>query len=225
MVNFLEINFEQKKDLKTGTTTVGIIGKDVVVLAADMQATMGNLNYDEESQKLYKITDYIALTNAGNVGDSLVLIRFLRSQAKLYETERDAKMSPKAMATFLSNILNSNRYFPYIVQFILAGNLKKPVLYELTPYGGVIERNKYAVSGSGTMMALTVLDQGYKKDLGEKEAIKLAVKAIMASKKRDIFTGGKSISVMVVEKHKVRELDEKEVEKYIEAEKKSLQQI
>lgn len=220
----MEINFEKKNDdLKTGTTTVGIIAKDIVVLAADMQATMGNLSYDEESQKLYKITENIALTNAGNVGDSQVLIRFLISQAKLYETERDSKMSVKAMSTFLSNILNSYRFYPYIVQFLIGGNLKKPSLYEITPYGGILERNKYAFSGSGTMMAMTVFDQNYKKDMAEKDAIKLAVKAILASKKRDIYTGGKGISVMVIYKDKIVELEEKEIEKYIEEEKKALQ--
>lgn len=218
----MEANLEGK-DLKTGTTTVGIIGKDGVVLAADMQATMGNLSYEEESKKLYKVTDYIALTNAGAVGDSLTLIRFLKAEAKLYETEREVKMSPKAMATLLSNILNSHRYFPYIVQFILAGNLQNAELFELTPYGGIVERKKYAISGSGTAIGLSVLDQYYKQGMQEKDAIELAVKTIVASKRRDIYTGGKSISVMVVEKNRIRELSEAEVKSYIEKEQKLLE--
>ena len=215
---------DKKSDLKTGTTTVGIIGKNIVILAADMQATMGNLSYDEESPKLYKITEHIGLTNAGNVGDSLRVIRFLRAEAEFYETERDVRMSPKAMATFLSNILNANRYYPYIAQFILGGNKEKPQLFELTPYGGILERSTYAVSGSGTTMALSVLDQQYKKDLCEKDAIKLAVTAITASKRRDVFTGGKSISVMLIKPNEIQELKESEVEKYIDAEKKRLAQ-
>lgn len=205
----------EKKDLKTGTTTVGIIGKDVVVIAADMQATMGNLAYEEEAEKLYKITEHIGLTNAGAVGDSLALIRFLKAEAKMYETEREIKMSPKAMTTLLSNILNSHRYYPYAVQFILAGNLEGPQLFELTPYGGVIERNKYAISGSGTTIGLSVLDQDYKEKMSETEAIDLAVKAILGSKRRDIYTGGKGISVMVVGRDHIKQLSESEVNSYI----------
>ena len=48
----------ETKQLKTGTTTIGLITKDAVVLAADMRASMGHLAYDEESKKLYKITAF-----------------------------------------------------------------------------------------------------------------------------------------------------------------------
>ena len=74
-----------KGDFKTGTTTVGVIAGDSVILAADMRASFGHIAYDEESRKLYKITENIAVTNAGAVGDSLTLVRFLRSQARLYD--------------------------------------------------------------------------------------------------------------------------------------------
>lgn len=201
--------------LKTGTTTVGVVAKNAVVLAADSQATLGNLGYDLEAQKLYKITDNIAVTNAGSVGDSLTIIRFMKSKAKLYETDRETKISPKALTTYLSNVLNANRYFPYSVQFIIGGIAGKPQLFEITPYGGVLERSEYATSGSGTQLALATLDQNYKKGMLEKDAIKLAIKAVSASKKRDIYTGGRSISVMVINSDGIRELPKSEVEKYI----------
>ncbi|HIP34613.1 MAG TPA: proteasome subunit beta, partial [Methanothermococcus okinawensis] len=48
-----------------GTTTIGLICKDGIVLATDRRATMGNLIADKEAKKLYKIDDYIAITIAG----------------------------------------------------------------------------------------------------------------------------------------------------------------
>jgi len=200
--------------LKTGTTTVGLIVKDAVILAADMRASMGHLAYDEESQKLYKITDEIALTNAGGVGDSLTLIRFTRSQAQLYEIERETKITPNALAALLSNVLNASRYYPFSVQFLLGGINNGPELFELAPCGGVLKRDKYAASGSGTELALATLDQNYRKDMGVEEGIKAAIKAIQAGKKRDIYSGGVSISVMVIEKKGIRELTPEEVKKY-----------
>ncbi|MFH1240157.1 MAG: proteasome subunit beta [Candidatus Diapherotrites archaeon] len=208
---------DQSQDLKTGTTTVGIVAKDAVILAADMRASMGHLAYDEESVKLYRITENIALTNAGSVGDSLTIIRFLRSQAYLYEIERETRMSAKAVSSYLSNILNSHRYYPYIVQFLIAGFNDTADIYEVTPYGGVLKRDKYAVTGSGSELALATIDGGYKKDMSEEEAIKLAVKAVSAAKKRDLYTGGVSISVMIVRKNGIEELKRNEVEKYIES--------
>ena len=200
-----------EKDIKTGTTTVGLVAKDSVVLAADMRASMGHLAYDEESKKLYKITDNVAVTNAGSVGDSLTIIRFLRSHANLYEIERNASITPRALTSYLANVLNSNRYFPYSVQFIIGGMNNGPQLLEITPYGGVLERDTYAVSGSGTELALATLDQNYKKDMSEEEGIAVAINAIKAGKKRDIYSGGKSVSVMVVDAKGVREISQSEV--------------
>ncbi|MFH1587192.1 MAG: proteasome subunit beta [Candidatus Diapherotrites archaeon] len=207
-------------DLKTGTTTAGLKTADAVVLAADMRASMGHIAYEEEAEKLYKITDYMGVTNAGNVGDSLTIIRFLRSQAKLYEMERKEHMTVKGAATLLSNILNANRHYPFIVQLIVGGMNNKPELFEVTPFGGVLDRKRYAVSGSGTESALTVLDQGYRSEMTEEEGIALAINAIEAGKKRDIYSGGKSVSVMVIDKKGARMLSEKEVDVHLKKKEK-----
>jgi len=207
------------KDIKTGTTTVGIKIANAVVLAADMRASMGHIAYDEESKKVYKITHYMGLTNAGNVGDSLSIIRFLKAQAKLYDIERETRMSPKAAATFLSNILNGNRYAPYIIQTIIGGIGEEPEMYEVSPFGGILERNKYAANGSGTEMALGTLDNYYKEDMTEQEAIVLAIKAVEAGKRRDIYSGGVSVKVAVIDSKGFRYLSEEEVKNAKEPQK------
>ena len=205
-----------KQDLKTGTTTVGIVTKTSVVLAADMRASMGNIAYDEESEKLYEITDFLAVTNAGNVGDSQTIIKFLKSQAKLYEIERRERMSAKAAATLLSSVLNSARYYPYIVQLLIGGFDLTPALHEVTPFGGMLERKKYGATGSGTDYALTTLDQNYYVNMSDEEAIKLAIKAVEASKKRDLYTGGVSTTVMIIDSKGTRRLKDSEVRRIVE---------
>jgi proteasome beta subunit len=202
-------------DIKTGTTTVGIVAKDCVVLAADMRASMGHIPIDEESQKIYPITSHLAVTNAGNVGDSLTIIRFLRSHARLYELAREEKMTAKAAVTFLSNVLNANRYYPFIVQLIIGGVVDEPELYDISPYGGLLERKKYAVTGSGTEPALTTLDLEYKTGMTQEEATDLAIKAIESGKRRDIFSGGKSVSVTIITKQGTTTLSERDVTKKI----------
>ncbi|MBN2126839.1 MAG: proteasome subunit beta [Candidatus Diapherotrites archaeon] len=203
------------EDVKTGTTTIGLKAANAIVLAADQRASMGHIAIDEDAEKIYEITKHVAVTNAGNVGDSLTIIRFLRSQAKLYELAREEKMTAKAMSTFISNILNANRYYPFIVQLVVGGMAEKPELFEITPFGGVVEKNDYAVSGSGTELALSTLDSQYKKGMNENEAALLAVKAITAGKRRDIYSGGKSITVVVIDSRGVRFLPKNEVEKFI----------
>ena len=198
----------EDKKLKTGTTTVGLVTKDSVVLAADMRASMGHLAYDEEVQKIYKIADNVALTIAGSVGDALALIRFLRSHAKLFEIERETKITPKAIATFVSNILNSNRFYPFFVQFVIGGVNQKPELFDIDPSGGLLERKKFAVTGSGTELAMSVLDQSYNENLSTEEAVNLAVKAVKASKKRDVYSGGVAVNVTIIDKNGVKEIQQ-----------------
>ena len=126
-------------------------------------------------------------------------------------------MSAKAISSYLSNILNSNRDYPYIGQFLIAGFNDSADIYEGTPYGGVLRRNKYAVTGSGSELALATIDSGYEKEMSEEDAIHLAIKAVSAAKKRDLYTGGVSISVMIIRKDGIEELKRNEVEKYIES--------
>ena len=186
-----------------------------IVLAADKRASMGHIAYEDESEKIYKINESLAVTNAGDVGDSLMVIRFLKSHARIFEFERNERMSARAAATFLSNILNGNRYYPYIVQLVIGGFNGKPELFDLTPMGAVLERNKYAVSGSGTEPALVTLDNDYKKGMSEKDAVALAVKAIEAAKKRDIYSGGIGATVYVIDVKGVREVPKERVEKIV----------
>jgi len=191
---------------KTGTTTVAILAKDSIVLAADMQATMGNLQSNTEMTKIYKINDQLAVTIAGSVGDALVLVRFLKVQASLFDLEHKTPMTTKACATLLSNILNANKMAPYVTQFILAGSAGGLSLYNIDLAGGMIEEKDFSYSGSGSELALSVLDNHYKKGLTTDDAVKLAKEAITAAKKRDIYTGGQGIKVVIVRKDKIEEL-------------------
>ncbi len=201
------------EDKKTGTTTVGIIGTDFVLLAADQQATMGYMAADDDAVKIYKITNNVALTISGAVGDSLAVIRFLKAQANLYEVERETKITPKALTSLMSNVLNGNRYYPFIFMPIVGGVNSRPELYEVTPFGCISEKKKYAVTGSGTEYAISTLDVDYKEGMTEDEALALAIKAISISRNRDINTGGRSITVAIIDKDGYRQVDEKEVDK------------
>ena len=203
------------QDIKTGTTTVGLIYDSGVVLAADQRASMGHIAYDDESEKVYKITNNLAVTNAGNVGDSLTIIRFLKSHARLYELERNEKMTAKAATTFISNILNGNRHYPFIVQLIIGGYNGKAGLFDLTPYGGILERDKFAASGSGTEQALNTLDLGYKKEMTEKEAITLGIKAIESGKRRDLYSGGVSATVFVIDSKGIKQVNKEKINSII----------
>ncbi|MDD5417834.1 MAG: archaeal proteasome endopeptidase complex subunit beta [Candidatus Nanoarchaeia archaeon] len=209
-----------EKMAKKGTTTVGVIGKDCVVLAADQRASMGNLVASNRTTKVYKVTDKIVMTMAGLAGDGQTLVRYLRSQLSLYILKKKKHPSVKASATLLSNILFSNRLspFPFWVQLLLGGYDTQPYIYSLDSAGSMQEEN-FVSTGSGSPVAYGLLEEGYKENMSKEEAIALAVKSVNVAIKRDIYTGD-GITVYVIDKNSAKELPKSEISAVLD-EKKS----
>lgn len=193
-----------------GTTTVGVICRDGVVLAADRRATLGNMITSKEVTKIFQIDDHLAIAGAGLVGDILSLVRLLRAEAKLYRARVSKEMSVKALATLVSNVLHSGRGYAYFAWFLVGGYDSKPGLYSIDAAGGVTEE-KFIAAGSGMEFALAILENEFSEGLSLEEGMKLAAKAVKAAIKRDVYTG-EGITVVTVTKEGYRELAKEEVE-------------
>ena len=194
---------ERPDILKSGTTTVGLVCKDGVVLAADKKATMGYLVASKDTEKILKLEDHIALTTAGSMGDAQALARYMKAELKLFAIQHQRKISVKGSANLLSNILQSGRwtYIPYMVQLMLGGfDEGGPNLFSLDAIGSVEEERKFFGTGSGSPIALGVIEDKYKDGLSVDEGIKIAVSAIKAAVERDIASGGRSIDVLAITK-------------------------
>ncbi len=193
-----------------GTTTVGIVCKDGVVLAADKRASLGNMVLSGNVTKVFQIDDHLALAGAGSVGDILSLVRLLRAEARLYRAKVGNEMSVRALATLTSNILHGSRFMPYFGWFLIAGYDERPGLYSIDMAGGVTE-DRFTAAGSGMEFAFAVLEDGYGEDMKLEEGIKLALKAIKIATRRDVFTGD-GITLVTVTKDGYRELSKEEIE-------------
>ena len=202
MINLEEVKPQVKK---TGTTTVGLVCKDGVVLAAEKKSTMGYLVANKETEKIYQLDDHIAMTIAGLSADGQALARYMKAELKLFSIENQRKISVKSAATLLSNILHGSKFYPFYVQLIIAGfDSAGPSIYDLDPVGGTEEEKKFFSTGSGSPMALGVLEDSFKEGVSLEEGSKLAVRAIKAAIERDIASGGKAIDVAVITKDGIK---------------------
>jgi proteasome beta subunit len=197
--------------LKTGTTTIGIICKGGVVLAAERKATMGYLVASKYAKKILEIEKHIGMTIAGNVGDAQALERYIKAEVKLYQLEEGRKMPVKAAATLVANILYSRSYFPYYVQLLVGGYDNKPRLFSFDPTGSIIEEEQYFSTGSGSVIALGVLEDKYTENMDVESAKKLAVRSIKAAIERDIASGGSGIDLVVIDGRGFKMFPEEEV--------------
>ncbi|MFQ5405543.1 MAG: archaeal proteasome endopeptidase complex subunit beta [Candidatus Micrarchaeia archaeon] len=203
---------DEKKIMK-GTTTVGIVFDNGVVLAADKRATMGTFIAAKDVEKIQPVSDRLALTMAGSVGDAQQLARVLKAEAELYKYSRGRELTVQGASTLLANVLQGNKFFPYLVQIIVAGVDSKPRLFDLDPFGGLLEEN-YVSTGSGSVVAYGVLDEHFKKSMNEEDALRLAAKAVNAAMKRDNATG-EGIDLVAITQNGLKRVPKDQVDQKI----------
>jgi proteasome beta subunit len=196
---------ELYEKLKKGTTTVGIVCMDGVVLATDRRVTAGTYIAHKRGRKLFVLDENKAATIAGLVADAQMIMDFLKSQINLMKLTNRQPVPTKSVATFASNILLNSKYFPYIVQLIIAG----------LDWFGTLSEEKFVSTGSGSPYALGVLEAILKKNPTVSEALPVIARAVKAAIERDPGSG-EGIDVIALTKEGIRELTDQEILKYLE---------
>ncbi len=200
-----------------GTTTVGLVFDGGVVLATEKRATMGYFIASKRAKKVYQISERIGMTTAGGVGDAQQLARVMTVECNLYQVRRGRPISVAAASTLLSNVLNANRYFPYYVQLLVGGvDEPGPSIFSVDAMGGATKEEEIVSTGSGSPGAYGVLEDRFRKDMSEKDAVELAIRAIKAAMRRDAGSG-EGIHVVVITKEKYQEIPDEEVQEKLSA--------
>ena len=195
---------------KTGTTIMGMVCKDGVVMASERRATMGTLIAHKATKKLYKIDKHLALATAGLVGDLQVLSRYLSAEVNLYRLKRGTRIPVLSAATLMSNILNQRKFAPYYVQLVLGGfDAQGGHVFSLDAAGGAIQ-DKYTAGGSGSPYVFGVLEDRYKDDLTTDEGVNIAIRAVTAAMGRDSASGN-GIDIAIINEKEFRMLSDDEV--------------
>ena len=80
---------EESQLRKTGTTTVGIVCKEAIILAADRKMTLGGMIVSSKKfRKIVGINENFAMTVAGLVSDVQLLTRLIKAQIRLDELRK-----------------------------------------------------------------------------------------------------------------------------------------
>lgn len=176
----------------SGTTTLGILCKDGVVLATESQAIMGNVVANITAPKIYKIAPKISITISGSVADCQQVAKIMAANLNLRQYELGREVSVRAASQLTSVLLYQNRMYPYISMLVLGGvDHSGPHIYTLDPLGSLLEEPKFGATGSGSVIAYGVLEDEYKDGMTVEEAKELAVRAVKAAKARDTASGGR----------------------------------
>ncbi len=204
-VNYMERQGQQSRYLWVpGATTVGMVCPDGVILASEKRVSYGYLIISKGGKKVFKISAHIGAACAGLVSDMQILVREVEAYANLYSLDVDRPVSVRSAAKLMSNLLFNRRLAPLITQTIVGGiDEEGTSLYVLDILGSVIP-DKYAAVGSGTEIAIGLLEEGYKEDLTIEEAKDLVIRAIKSAISRDTMSGD-GIDFLIITKDGTRE--------------------
>jgi proteasome beta subunit len=192
-----------------GTTTIGIVCRDGVVLASDTRVTMGFFVAHHKGKKVYKIDDHMAMTISGGVADAQRAVDVLKANAQLYRLDTSRPMPISSAARLVANLLFSSRYAPLIAQVLIGGmDDTGPHVFAVDPFGSITEE-KCTATGSGSPVAYGVLEDKYKEDASIKDMVGIVVRAVESAMRRDAASGD-SFDVSIIDKKGYRELNEKE---------------
>ena len=215
------MNEDLKNIVKKGTTTVGIVCKEGIVLAADKRATLGGqIVSNKKVDKIVKITDNMAITTAGTVSDIQLVTKLIRAELNLRKIRIKKDSTVKEAANLLGTIVyhNIRKFSPIlgVTGFLLGGRDDSGIyLYSISPDGSIMTEDNFSTEGSGMVFALGVLDTLYKEGISLQEGIKLGVKAVNAAMQRDTATG-EGIDVVTITKEGVKKVLTKKVETKVE---------
>jgi len=197
-----------------GTTTIGVVCNDGVILASDTRVTMGFYVAHKFGKKVYKIDDHLGMTIAGTVADAQRVVDILTANAQLYRINLNRPMPVHSAARLVANLLFSARYVPLATQVLVGGvDDSGPHVFNLDPFGSLTEE-KSVSTGSGSPIAYGILEDKYKENMPIVEVLPIVVKAVNAAMKRDIASGN-NYNVIIIDKNGYRELNEEEKSKLL----------
>ncbi len=201
--------------MKTGTTTIGIVYKDGILLAADRRATAGNMIANKKAIKVVEITEKIAVTMAGTVSDAQLLINLAQAELRLKKIRTGRELQVKEAAHLFARMVYSNirrmSLIPGVSHFLLGGSDSTGQhLYDIFPDGSITDVEDFVSSGSGSVFAYGVLENSYKNNMTEQEALDLALRGLNAALQRDSASGN-GIDILVITKDGMKKLVDRDV--------------
>ncbi|MGQ9460429.1 MAG: archaeal proteasome endopeptidase complex subunit beta [Candidatus Bathyarchaeaceae archaeon] len=192
-----------------GTTTIGVVCRDGVILSSDTRVTMGYFVAHKKGKKIYQIDDHLAMTISGTVADAQRTVEILKINAQLYKLNTGRPMPVKSAARLVANLLFSARLAPLVTQVLVGGvDDTGPYVFSLDPFGSLTEE-KCVATGSGSPIAYGVLEDKYKENAEVKDILSVVVRAVDSAMKRDTASGD-SFDVAIIDKKGYRELSDEE---------------
>lgn len=208
-----------KKTVRQGSTAIGIVFKDGVVLITDKRI-VDSLVVTESVEKIYQIDDHMGATASGILSDARILIERAQLKAQQHRVTYD---TPIDVITIVKDICNlkqictqSGGLRPFGVSILVAGiDEAGPRLFETDPTG-IFFQYKATVIGEGETEIEEMLRKEYKEDMSQTDAMKLGIRGLFKVLDKDFSNERIDCSYIKMPEKRFTRLKRAEMDKIID---------
>ena len=189
-----------------GTTTVGLVCTDGIVLTTDTRASMGYYVASRTVNKIAVIDEHVAVTIAGGVADAQYVVDQLKYNSSIYKIEKSRPLPISSIARLTSNLFFSalHQLAPYYADILVGGiDEDGAQLYNVDLFGTLTKESYYS-TGSGSPVAYGTIEK----------ALPIAVKAVHAAILRNSGTGD-GLNIVTIKKDSLKEYTFEEKQKIL----------
>ena len=171
-----------KKTVRQGSTAIGMVCKDGILLVADKRI-VDSLIVADAVEKVYQIDDHIGAAASGILSDARVLIERAQLRAQQHRVTFDSPIDTLSIVKDVCDLkqicTQSAGLRPFGVSLLIAGIDQdgNPVLFETDPTG-IFFQYKASVIGEGETEVEEILHKKYRESITIEEGIALSVQAL-----------------------------------------------
>lgn len=209
-----------KKTVRQGSTAIGIVCKDGVVLVADKRI-MDKLVVPEAVEKTFQIDEHIATTASGIISDARVLVERAQVKAQQHRVTYDSPIDildvVKDVTSLKQVCTQSAGLRPFGVSLLIAGvdNGDEAKLF-LTDPTGIFFRYRAAVIGEGENEIEKILQKKYKPTMTIEEGIAVSIKALKEFLGSEFSMERLDIGYIPLKEKKFKKVSKENIKKVLE---------
>ncbi|KAJ4491872.1 20S proteasome subunit [Lentinula lateritia] len=199
--NFLsEKGLPLPKATSTGTTIVGCIFEDGIILGADTRATEGPIVADKNCEKIHYLTESIRCCGAGTAADTEFVTNLISSNMEMHALTHGRKPRVVTAMTMLKQYLF--RYQGQVGAALVLGGVDStgPNLFTIAPHGST-DKLPYVTMGSGSLAAMAVFESNWRANMSRADALQLVKDAISAGIFNDLGSGSNVDACIITANH------------------------
>ncbi|HIH15606.1 MAG: proteasome alpha subunit [archaeon GW2011_AR17] len=170
-----------KEAVKQGSTAIGVVCKDGVILIADKRVA-DKLIVAEAVEKIFQVDKHIGATATGYIMDGRILVERAQLIAQQHQVTYSVPIDTITLVKEISDIKQSYTQYggarPFGVSILFIGvDDEKPVLFATEPTGIFFEY-KAAALGEGADAVKELLYKEYSDSMSMEDAIKMCIRAL-----------------------------------------------